>query len=255
MFRRQHAIVVSLCLLPIGLLAAGCGEDEKATPQVIFEGRLELGGAGNSCKDVGPLFNVGDFGNPAADEKVPSKPIKDGDAFEQGSVGVSCEVLPAGGDEFNVRRGITPLRRLLAAGVPVALATNNIRNPFTPIGTADLADLTFLTAVAGHMGTPREMRMLLDTITVHPARMLRLPEYGLAPGCRADLLVWDCAVRAALRIPVDGRAGVHCRQLAVDLLGTPVDCPEEPRRMVGLHVAALLGQVLVPVADALRVVA
>ncbi len=96
------------------------------------------------------------------------------------------------GDDVNVRRGLTPLRRLLAAGVPVALASNNIRNPFTPVGTADLADLTFLTAVAAHMGTPPELRTLLDTITVHPARLLRLPDYGLAPGCHADLVVWDC---------------------------------------------------------------
>src|SRR5262249_34231468 len=59
--------------------------------------------------------------------------------------------------------------------------------------TADLADLTFLAAVAAHMGTARELRTLLDTITVHPARMLRLPGYGLAPGCRADLVVWECA--------------------------------------------------------------
>ena len=58
-------------------------------------------------------------------------------------VGVIC--LPATDlylmgrrDESNVRRGLTPVRRLLAAGVPVALASNNIRNPFTPVGTADL---------------------------------------------------------------------------------------------------------------------
>ena len=107
------------------------------------------------------------------------------------------------GDDVNIRRGITPVRRLLDGGVPVALATNNVRNPFTPIGTADLADLAFLTTVAGHMGTAREMRMLLDTITVHPARMLRLPDYGLAPGCRADLLVWDCtdALDAVATLP------------------------------------------------------
>lgn len=96
-------------------------------------------------------------------------------------------------DAVNVRRGLTPLRRLLAAGVPVALASNNIRNPFTPVGTADLADLTFLAAVVAHMGTARELRALLDTVTVHPARLLRLPDYGLAPGCRADLVVWECA--------------------------------------------------------------
>jgi len=96
------------------------------------------------------------------------------------------------GDDVNVRRGITPIRKLLDAGVAVALATNNVRNPFTPVGTADLADLPFLATVAAHMGTAREMRMLLETITVHPARMLRLPDYGLAPGCRANLVVWDC---------------------------------------------------------------
>jgi cytosine deaminase len=28
---------------------------------------------------------------------------------------------------------------------------------------------------------------------VHPARLLRLPDYGLTPGCYADLVVWDCA--------------------------------------------------------------
>jgi cytosine deaminase len=95
-------------------------------------------------------------------------------------------------DDGNVRRGLTPVRRLLQAGVPVALASNNVRNPFTPVGTADLSHMAFVTAVAAHMGTPVDLRALLTAITVSPARLLRLPDYGLAPGCFADLVVWDC---------------------------------------------------------------
>ncbi len=119
---------------------------------------------------------------------------------ELAAAGVAVVCLPATdlylmgrGDDINIRRGLAPIRRLLAAGVPVALASNNIRNPFTPVGTADLALLTFLVAVAAHMGSPADLRALVDTITVHPARMLRLPDYGLVPGCRADLVVWECA--------------------------------------------------------------
>jgi cytosine deaminase len=96
------------------------------------------------------------------------------------------------GDPANVRRGLAPIRRLLAAGVPVALASNNIRNPFTPIGTADLSHLAFVAAVAAHMGTAELMRELVAMLTTHPARILRLDGYGLDPGCRADLVVWEC---------------------------------------------------------------
>ena len=95
-------------------------------------------------------------------------------------------------DERNVRRGLTPIRRLLEAGVPVALASNNVRNPFTPIGTADPAHLTFVGAVAAHMGTGELMRELVAAITRYPARILNLRDHGCAVGCRADLVVWDC---------------------------------------------------------------
>jgi len=95
-------------------------------------------------------------------------------------------------DELNVRRGLTPIRRLLEAGVPVALASNNVRNPFTPIGTADPAHLTFVAAVAAHMGTRDLIRDLVATVTTHPARILNLRDYGCGAGCRADLVVWEC---------------------------------------------------------------
>jgi cytosine/creatinine deaminase len=132
-------------------------------------------------------------------------------------------------DELNVRRGLTPIKRLLAAGVPVALASNNVRNPFTPVGTADLAHMAFLAAVAAHMGTPTDLRTLLTTITTQPARLLRLPEYGLTPGSRADLVVWDCAraEEAVTTLPTRilvvkrGRVTVEARHQVLDRWRSP----------------------------------
>lgn len=90
-------------------------------------------------------------------------------------------------DPVNPRRGLTPIRRLLAAGVPIVLATNNVRNLFATVGTADLAHMAILAAVAAHMGTPEQLCRLVEAITVHPARILRLPDYGLEPGCAAHV--------------------------------------------------------------------
>ena len=90
-----------------------------------------------------------------------------------------------------VRRGLAPVKRLLAAGVTVAAATNNVRNAFTPLGTAGLPLMGYLIGVAAHMGAESELRQVLDMLTLQPARILRRAGYGLAEGCDADLVVWD----------------------------------------------------------------
>ena len=99
MSRRQHAIVATLCLPVIGLLSAGCEDEQKGTPQVIFDGELQRG-SGNDCKDSGRIFQIGEFGTPALEQA--SKPIKDGEGLEQGTVSVACSVTSAGADEFDV---------------------------------------------------------------------------------------------------------------------------------------------------------
>lgn len=114
MLRRQHLIVSALAALFVPLFASGCAEDEKATPQAIFDGRLEstaapldTAGGEKNCGEAGGLFTLGEFGNPAFDPPIPSKPKKDGDAEQQGSVGVQCSVTPAGEGEFNVSASLT----------------------------------------------------------------------------------------------------------------------------------------------------
>lgn len=88
-------------------------------------------------------------------------------------------------------RGVTRLGELRAAGVNVALSTNNIVNPFTPYGHPDLLRQALVAAMAGHLGNLDQMAWLLDLVTTNAARAIGLDGYGLAEGCRADLVVLD----------------------------------------------------------------
>ena len=88
-------------------------------------------------------------------------------------------------------RGVTRLDELRAAGVNVAISTNNIVNPFTPYGHPDLLRQALVAAMAAHLGNLDQMAWLLDLITVNPARALGLRGYGLAEGCWADLVILD----------------------------------------------------------------
>jgi cytosine/creatinine deaminase len=112
------------------------------------------------------------------------------------AAGVAVITLPATdlyligrGDTRNVRRGLPPIKRLLAAGVTVAAATNNVQNAFTPAGNADPLLVTYLLVIGAHMGGAADMAAALDMVTTAPARILGLEARGLAVGAPADLVV------------------------------------------------------------------
>ncbi len=112
--------------------------------------------------------------------------------------GISVMCLPAtdmhlGGrkDEINVRRTLTPVRELRDGGVNVCLATNNICNAFTPYGNGDLLQIAALALPACHLGGADDQATVLSMLTTNPAKALRLPNYGLAVGKDADLVLVD----------------------------------------------------------------
>jgi cytosine deaminase len=88
-------------------------------------------------------------------------------------------------------RGVTRLDELRAAGVNVAISTNNIVNPFTPYGHPDPLRQALVAAMAAHLGNLDQLAWLLDLVTVNAARAIGLEGYSLAEGCRADLVVLD----------------------------------------------------------------
>jgi cytosine/creatinine deaminase len=105
----------------------------------------------------------------------------------------ATELHVKGRADTHTWRGVTRLEELRAAGVNVSISTNNIVNPFTPYGHPDLLRQALVAAMAAHLGNLDQMAWLLDLVTVNPAKALGLQDYGLAAGCRADLVVLDAA--------------------------------------------------------------
>lgn len=99
--------------------------------------------------------------------------------------------VKARADARRTWRGVTRLGELRAAGVNVALSTNNVVNPFTPYGHPDLLRQALVAAMAAHLGNLDQLAWLLELITTNPARAIGLDGYGLAEGRRADLVVLD----------------------------------------------------------------
>ncbi|WP_431303468.1 amidohydrolase family protein [Sediminicoccus sp. BL-A-41-H5] len=112
--------------------------------------------------------------------------------------GVALAVLPAtdlflmGRDQdHNIRRGVVDAHRLMAQGALCNLSTNNVQNPFTPFGDAQLIRMANLYANVVQRGDADELRKTWDMFTANSAKVLRLEKYGIAVGNPADLVVVD----------------------------------------------------------------
>ncbi|MDA9470323.1 Cytosine deaminase [Enterococcus sp. 5H] len=104
--------------------------------------------------------------------------------------------LGARNDKYNVRRAVTPIRKLRDAGVNVCLATNNIRNAFTPYGNGDLMQIAMLAIPVAHLGGASDLPTVLPMITENPAKALKLQNYGIQVGNKADVVLLDTKVKA-----------------------------------------------------------
>jgi cytosine deaminase len=88
-------------------------------------------------------------------------------------------------------RGVTRIRELMAAGVRVAAASDNIQDPFIPTGSGDLLEIARWTLLAGHFGL-NEHRAAFDMVAGTPASIIGLgSDWGIRKGARADLLITD----------------------------------------------------------------
>jgi cytosine/creatinine deaminase len=102
-------------------------------------------------------------------------------------------VLPGRHDTFPKRRGLTRVRELLAAGVPVAFGQDCVLDPWYSLGTADMLDVAFTGLHVAQMTSPADMRRCFDLVTSEPACIMGLRDYGLHAGANASLVVLEAS--------------------------------------------------------------
>ena len=92
-------------------------------------------------------------------------------------------------DTYPKRRGMTRVPELLAAGVEVAFGHDCVMDPWYGLGCADMLEVAHMGLHVAQMTSQAAMRQCFEAVTAAPARILGLQGYGLAPGCKADLVL------------------------------------------------------------------
>jgi cytosine/creatinine deaminase len=116
-------------------------------------------------------------------------------------------VLQGRFDTYPIRRGYTRVKELLAAGINVCIGQDSVMDPWYPLGYADPLQAASVLVHYAQMSGYEELRTLFDMIGPNGARALGLEDYGLAPGCRADLVIFDAPTEIdAVRLVAPRRA-------------------------------------------------
>ncbi|MFQ5998593.1 MAG: amidohydrolase family protein, partial [Candidatus Bathyarchaeia archaeon] len=94
-------------------------------------------------------------------------------------------------DRQPLKRGLTRVRELIDAGVNVTSGQDDVDDPYYPFGKADMIEVGHYMAHTAQMTSETQIDVVYDMITKNGARALRIEDYGLQPGNRADLIVLD----------------------------------------------------------------
>jgi cytosine deaminase len=109
-------------------------------------------------------------------------------------------VLQGRQDRGLVRRGVTRVGELRAAGVNVLFGQDCVKDGFYPFGRGSMLEVALISAHATHLTSRSDLAFALRAVTEAPAIAWRLTDYGLAVGARADLQLlpvptWEEALR------------------------------------------------------------
>jgi cytosine deaminase len=109
-------------------------------------------------------------------------------------------VLQGRGDRGLIRRGLTRVSELRAAGVNVLFGQDCVKDGFYPFGRGSMLEVALISAHAAHLTSRSDLAYALRAVTEAPAQAARLTDYGLVVGARADIQLlpvpsWEEALR------------------------------------------------------------
>ena len=99
------------------------------------------------------------------------------------------------------RRGIARVKELLARGVNIVTAQDDVNDPYYPFGKPDPLECASMIAHVAQLTLPHELEQVMDMVTVNSAKAARVRNYGVSAGNKADLVVVGApSVHEALRM-------------------------------------------------------
>jgi cytosine/creatinine deaminase len=105
----------------------------------------------------------------------------------------ACNLFLMGRNQQPVPRGIAPVNDLQAAGINVCVGTDNVQDPFHPMGDYDPLANAALLLDAGHFGGG-EVERALRMVTDNAARALGVEaDHGLREGALANFSLYACS--------------------------------------------------------------
>ncbi|MFF0341563.1 amidohydrolase [Kribbella sp. NPDC004875] len=126
-----------------------------------------------------------------------------------------------------------PLREMLAAGLAVGAGCDGERDSWAPFNRSDMLLKTNQLAWRHGLGTDDELELALRVATTGGAAVMGVTDHGLAPGCRADLVLvpGEVVVEPVVAVPAERtvvKGGAIVSRPGSAILRTPNG--EQPRQ-------------------------
>ena len=92
-------------------------------------------------------------------------------------------------DTYPKRRGMTRVKELMQAGINVAFGHDALMDPWYSFGSYDMIEVAHMGLHVAQMTGVDQMRQIFEAVTTNGARTLGIENYGIGPGCNADIVI------------------------------------------------------------------